>query len=421
MLKIFNSYLKFILFFVFCCTATDSYARKTASIVLDVETGKTLSAKNSEDLMYPASLTKVMTLYITFDALDKGLIKMDDKLPVSRNATLVSPSKLGLRKGETITVENAIKALIVKSANDCAVVLAEALGHSEGRFAEAMTDVAHGLGMKQTTFKNASGLPNKQQKTTAKDMAILAAAMYHHFPQYYDLFSLKKFKYHNVTYLTHNHLLGRFRGADGLKTGYTAAAGFNIVTSAERNGKRIIAVTMGHRTLRERDNFIAQQMEINLKKLGGIKERKTLLAEIEISRKPFHGPSSILEKKEEVIISKNDIKQETKEEIKKELKEELKEETEELSNKNDWGIFVGTFSNYTKAQNYAKKFREKEKLVDKSIEIEIEEVRAAIIYKSKIVGFSKEDADKLCNNLKKTQKSCSVIAGKEIHLAYHNK
>lgn len=399
MFRIFNQYLKYFLVIAFCCVATESYARKTASIVVDVETGKTLSAQNSRELMYPASLTKVMTLYITFDALEKGLIKMDDKLPVSRRAMNASPSKLGLRAGTQITVENAVKALIVKSANDCAIVLAEALGHSEARFAQAMTDVAHELGMKDTTFKNASGLPNKDQKTTAKDMSILAGAMYYHFPQYYDMFSMRSFSYNNVTYRTHNHLLSRFEGTDGLKTGYTAAAGYNIVTSAERNGKRIIAVTMGHKTLRARDNFIAQQMDINLNKLNklaGVKNRKDLLAEIEISRKPDFN-----------LVSTEKISA-------------PKASSDERS-ENDWGILIGSFSNYTKAQNHAKRIREREKLADKSIEVEIEEVRAAIVYKSKIVGFSQEDANKFCNNLKKYKKSCSVVASREIHLAYHKK
>ncbi|MDD4556348.1 MAG: D-alanyl-D-alanine carboxypeptidase [Alphaproteobacteria bacterium] len=401
MLKQLSKNIGSLAIIIACLISANAQARvrTTSSIVVDIETGKILSAKNSETLMYPASLTKVMTLYITFDALEKGLIKKDDMLPVSYRAMNVSPSKLGLRRGEKISVEDAVHALIVKSANDCAVVLAEALGYSEQRFAEAMTDVAKELGMKNTTFKNASGLPNREQKTTAKDMAILAAAMYNHFPQYYDLFSLQSFKYKNITYRTHNRLLGRFAGADGLKTGYTAAAGYNIVTSAERKGKRIIAVTMGHNTLKERDRFIAQQMDSNLNKLAGIKAPKELLAEIEIVRKPIY------DSKTDRILVLDEVKD------------------QELDASENWGIFLGSFSNYTKAQNYAKKLKvkEKEKLADKTIEVEIEEVRAAIVYKPKIVGFSQEDAYKFCNNLKKNKKSCTVVAGKEIQLAYHNK
>lgn len=163
----------------------------TSSIIIDADSGEILSSSAADQLRYPASLTKVMTLYITFDALEKGLIRMDDKLPVSRNAANRSPSKLGLRAGEKISVRDAIMALVIKSANDCATVLAEGLGYSEENFAKTMTKVARELGMKNTTFKNASGLPNRAQKTTARDMALLGAAMYHHFPQYYKLFSAK--------------------------------------------------------------------------------------------------------------------------------------------------------------------------------------------------------------------------------------
>lgn len=178
-----------------------------SSITIDAASGEVLSSSAADTLRYPASLTKVMTLYITFDALEKGIIKLDDKLPVSRHAANRSPSKLGLRAGSSIDVKTCIMAVIVKSANDCATVLAEGLGYSEENFAKSMTRVSRELGMKNTTFKNASGLPNKQQKTTARDMALLAAAMYHHFPQYYKWFSAKKFTYDGRTIYTHNHIL----------------------------------------------------------------------------------------------------------------------------------------------------------------------------------------------------------------------
>ena len=205
-----------------------------SGIVIDARTGEVLVSKNPNAVHHPASLTKLMTLYITFEALEKGLIKMDDELPVSAAAANRSPSRLGLKAGGKIKVETAIDALIVKSANDCATVLAEGLGYSEARFAEKMTEVAKALGMKNTVFKNASGLPNSKQVTTARDMATLAAAVYFHFPQYYDLFARREFSYEGKTYYTHNHLLKNFEGADGMKTGYIASAGFNIVTSAQR-------------------------------------------------------------------------------------------------------------------------------------------------------------------------------------------
>ena len=248
--------------------ATCPAGASTSSIIIDAWSGEVLSASGADTQRYPASLTKLMTLYITFDALEKGIIKLDDRLPVSRNAANRSPSKLGVRAGETISVRTAVMALIIKSANDCATVLAEGLGYTEENFALTMTKVARELGMKNTTFKNASGLPNRAQKTTARDMALLGAAVYHHFPQYYKLFSATKFEYQGRTYYTHNHLLKNFDGADGMKTGFTNAAGYNIVTSAERNGKRVIAVTMGHNSAKLRDRQIAKLMDKGLTRLA---------------------------------------------------------------------------------------------------------------------------------------------------------
>ena len=166
------------------CGAQSVYAARTqSSIIIDAHSGKVLSSQNADELRYPASLTKLMTLYITFGELESGRLKMTDKLKVSRTAANRSPSRLGLKPGSKISVQDAIMALIVKSANDCATVLAEGIGYSEENFAQTMTKVARELGMKNTTFKNASGLPNRTQKTTARDMAILGAAMYHHYPQ----------------------------------------------------------------------------------------------------------------------------------------------------------------------------------------------------------------------------------------------
>ena len=245
-------------------TTFSAQASNTSSIVIDAKTGNVLYSNNAEKLRYPASLTKLMTLYITFNALENGKLKMTDKLRVSRTAASRSPSKLGMPAGSYIDVKTLINALIVKSANDCATVLAEALSPTERDFAILMTKTAHKLGMYKTTFKNASGLPNSEQKTTAKDLAILGAAIYHHFPQYYHLFSTKEFKYNNVTYKTHNYHLNDSLGTDGMKTGYTAASGFNILTSAQQGNHRIIAVTLGHKKVKQRDDAVSKMMELSL-------------------------------------------------------------------------------------------------------------------------------------------------------------
>lgn len=251
---------------VFClgfCSAA-AQASGTSSIVIDAKSGNILYADNAETLRYPASLTKLMTLYITFNALETGKLKLTDKLKVSHTAASRSPSKLGMPAGSYIDVKTLIQALIVKSANDCATVLAEALSPNEAEFAQLMTKTAHKLGMYRTTFKNASGLPNSAQKTTAKDLAILGAAIYHHFPQYYPLFSMTEFEYNGMTYKTHNYLLNDSLGTDGMKTGYTAASGFNILTSAQQGNYRVIAVTLGHKKVKERDDNVSKMMELSL-------------------------------------------------------------------------------------------------------------------------------------------------------------
>lgn len=245
-------------------TSVSAEASGTSSIVIDAKSGNVLYSNNAEELRYPASLTKLMTLYIAFNALENGKLKFTDKLKVSNTAASRSPSKLGMPAGSYIDVKTLIQALIVKSANDCATVLAEALSPSEAEFANLMTKTAHRLGMHNTTFKNASGLPNSAQKTTAKDLAILGAAIYHHFPQYYHMFSLTEFQYNGMTYKTHNYLLNDSLGTDGMKTGYTAASGFNILTSAQQGNYRVIAVTMGHKKVKERDQDISKMMEISL-------------------------------------------------------------------------------------------------------------------------------------------------------------
>lgn len=255
--------LSFVIMFL-GLTSVSAHAAGTSSIVIDAKSGNVLYSNNAEELRYPASLTKLMTLYIAFNALENGKLKLTDKLRVSNTAASRSPSKLGMPAGSYIDVKTLIQALIVKSANDCATVLAEALSPNEAEFAKLMTKTAHRLGMHRTIFKNASGLPNSAQKTTAKDLAILGAAIYHHFPQYYHLFSLTEFQYNGMTYKTHNYLLNDSLGTDGMKTGYTAASGFNILTSAQQGKYRVIAVTMGHKKVKERDEDISKMMEISL-------------------------------------------------------------------------------------------------------------------------------------------------------------
>ncbi|WP_174061338.1 SPOR domain-containing protein [Agrobacterium tumefaciens] len=226
---------------------------KYAGIVIDAKTGKVLYGEDPDGLRYPASLTKMMTLYLTFEALNSGRISLDSKVPVSANAAKEPPSKLGVRAGGSITVEQAILALVTRSANDMATALGEYIGGSEDRFARMMTAKARALGMTRTTYRNANGLPNTAQMTTARDQARLGIALRQHFPQYYGYFSTRTFNFGKQVIGNHNRLVGTVRGVDGIKTGYTRAAGSNLATSAQLDGRSIVAVVLGGRSSAARD------------------------------------------------------------------------------------------------------------------------------------------------------------------------
>src|ERR1700728_1694119 len=214
---------------------------------------------------HPASLTKIMTLYMLFERLDAGKIKLDTPLKVSEHAADQDPTKLDLKPGQPIPVEDAIKGIVTRSANDAAVVVAESLGGSEDEFAKLMTQKAHALGMSRTTYVNASGLPDDDQITTARDQALLGRAIQDRFPRYYKYFSTQEFVYHGEAMRNHNHLLGVVGGVDGIKTGYTRASGFNLVTSVHRDGRYIIAVVLGGRSAFERDAHMRELIGAHIK------------------------------------------------------------------------------------------------------------------------------------------------------------
>lgn len=251
-------------------------AAKYASIVVDAETGRVLHEKNADTRNYPASLTKIMTLYMLFDALERGELTLNTRLKVSKRAAGQAPSKLGLKAGQTIRVEDAILALVTKSANDVATVVGEALGGTEYKFAIAMTKRARELGMRRTTFRNASGLPNRRQLSTARDMSILGRRIMEDFPQYYGYFNRKRFSFNGRAYGNHNNLLGHYSGADGIKTGYTRASGFNLVASVERNGRRIIGVVFGGRTGKSRDRHMVSLLDRGFTRLAAIPSKEDL-------------------------------------------------------------------------------------------------------------------------------------------------
>ena len=224
------------------------YTPPYASIVVDANTGRVLQETNPDSIRHPASLTKIMTLYLLFERLESGKIKLGTPLPVSAHAAAQAPTKLGLKPGSTISAEDAIRGLVTRSANDAAAVIAEALADDEESFAELMTRKARAIGMSRTVYRNASGLPDSQQVTTARDQAILGRAIQERFPRYYTYFATPSFTFRGTVIRNHNRLIGRVEGVDGIKTGYTNASGFNLVTSMKRNGRHVVAVILGGRS-----------------------------------------------------------------------------------------------------------------------------------------------------------------------------
>ena len=240
---------------------TNTAQAKYASLVIDAQTGEVLHEINADTRNYPASLTKMMTLYMMFEALEEGRLRKDDRIIVSRRAARQPPSKLGTPAGQSVSVETAVRALAIKSANDIAAAVAEHLGGTERQFALLMTAKARSLGMSNTTFRNASGLPHRGQLSTARDMSKLAHALLSHFPHHYHYFSEAKFKHDNKTYKSHNKLLTNYEGTDGIKTGYIRASGFNLVASVKRGDKRLIGVVFGAKNSKSRNHHMVKLLD----------------------------------------------------------------------------------------------------------------------------------------------------------------
>src|SRR6202011_1325508 len=251
---------------------------------------------------HPASLTKIMTLYLLFEQLEAGKLKLDSQLKVSREAAGQMPTKLGLKVGSTLQVEDAIKGIVTRSANDAAVVIAEALAADEDGFAKLMTRKAQSLGMTQTVYKNASGLPDDDQVTTARDQATLGRAIQERFPKHYKYFSIRSFTFRGESIGNHNHLLGRGEGVDGIKTGYISASGFNLVTSVHRGNRYLVAVVMGGSSAGSRDS---KMRELISEKIARAATKRTAPMIAEASQSPE-------EKAQPKVMAKSEAKSETK-------------------------------------------------------------------------------------------------------------
>lgn len=254
---------------LFMCFGVANAKDYRAVLVADIDSGRVLYQENANQMNYPASLTKIMTLYLTFDALEHNRLKLDDYLIVSQYAADAQPVKLGLTAGSKIKVEDAIKAVAVHSANDVARVLAENLkGGKEGNFASLMTRVANEIGLQNTNFENSSGLPNDDHMSTARDIALLSMAVYKHFPQYWKYFGIKTWTYNGKTYTNGNRLLGSYPGCDGMKTGFTNKSKYSLVATAARDGYHLIAVVLGAENKDVRANVAAKMLNIGFNKLG---------------------------------------------------------------------------------------------------------------------------------------------------------
>ncbi len=343
---------------------------KYASYVIDADTGEVLHAINEDTRNYPASLTKMMTLYLVFERLRDKRWTMHTKLKVSHRAARQPASKLALKAGTTISVKDAILALVTKSANDVATTIAENISGKERNFALKMTAKARSLGMPRTTFRNASGLPHRAQMSTAKDMSVLARALFRDFPEYYHLFSAKAFSWQGRTYTNHNKLLDSYPGVDGLKTGYIRASGFNLAASATRDGRRIVGIVFGGRSSRHRNRHMVTLLDKGFRLL-----------------KQRHATP---------LIAKADVP-DSKPTPSKRVQVATRTATDV------WAVQVGAFSQVDQARRAAEMAINKAPryLGDGQVRIvPLEKRNGKILQRARIVGISKRDAFRTCKVLK---------------------
>lgn len=404
------------LLILLCGFAAPAAARTEAAIVVDAGNGRVLYARRADTGIYPASLTKMMTLYMLFEAVERGRLRLDDPLPVSKRAAGMPASRLGLRAGESIRVEDAIRALIVKSANDVAVVVAEALGGTEAEFARLMTEKARALGMSRTTFVNASGLPDGRQRTTVRDLATLARRLISDFPQFYDHFSAERFRWKGRVYRTHNRLIGRYAGADGLKTGYIRASGYNLAASAVRDGRRVIAVYVGGRTAARRDREVVRLLDLGFERLGPAPlvalgppvarpESAPAVAEpalaeaagVEAPAMPVARP---------VSASAADL-----DEIAPQRGPARERQVAAAAAEKLYGVQVGAFLRpddaYRAARTAIRQFPDQ--LLDGTIEVSPRQGRRKVYYRARIAGFGREEAERICVAMKRQRQDCMVV------------
>ncbi|MCG5239993.1 serine hydrolase [Azospirillum doebereinerae] len=390
-------------------TSAEALAAKAASIIVDARTGEVLHEQDADAVTHPASLTKMMTLYLTFDALDDGRLSLDQALPVSSWAESMSPTKLGLRAGSSLRVETAILGLVTKSANDAAVVLAEALGGSETRFAEMMTRKARELGMRNTLFRNASGLPNMEQVTTARDFSILSRAMLADHPKYYPYFSRRSFVYGGRPLANHNHLMSRYEGMDGIKTGYTVASGFNLAASATRDGRRLVGVVMGGKSAVSRDNRMEALLDQAFGKPNRGREDGPLVASAERSSRA--APEAEGDNDDEPVAKgKLAVRKATP--VQKVSAPSAAPVASGGKSGNGWGIQVGAFSSKAAGQKALTQAAKQAPFLLRGAKHTVTEVKTGKdkVYRARMVGMDEKEARQACATLNKHGHRCMAVS-----------
>jgi D-alanyl-D-alanine carboxypeptidase len=395
-------------------SAAEALAAKAAAIVVDARTGQVLIDQDADAITHPASLTKMMTLYLTFDALEDGRLTLDQQLPVSSWAESMSPTKLGLRAGQTLKVETAILGLVTKSANDAAVVLAEALGGTESRFAEMMTRKARELGMRHTVYRNASGLPNMEQVTTARDYAALSRALMRDHAKYYPYFSRRNFVYGGRTLPNHNHLMSRYEGMDGIKTGYTVASGFNLAASAVRDGRRLVGVVLGGKSAVSRDNKMAALLDQAFGRPNRGRDDAPVMASLDTTRS-------------DAIDGEGDDDDEEPEVKAKPVRASLQtaavpaaipaapareEKSTRGGSSSHWGVQVGAFSSKAAGNKAVSQAVKQAPFLLRSAKVSVVEAKTGkeTVYRARLTGLDEKDARKACAVLTKHGHNCVAVS-----------
>lgn len=381
-----------------------------SSIVIDADTGAVLHESSADASRYPASLTKMMTLYMLFEAMEQRKMTVDTRMPVSTHAAAMPQTNIGLRAGDSISVRDAIPALIVRSANDVAAVVAEALGRSEANFGRMMTDKARQLGMRSTTFRNASGLPNLEQKTTARDMVILSTRLMKDFPKYYHYFSTQSFSYKGITYNSHNRMVRNTSGVDGLKTGFIRASGFNVATSAKRGNRRVVAVVMGGNTAAARDQHMAQLIDRSFNQGNRsiqVASNSQNARAVAVTVVKVNAPTPALKPyPEQPKASESIVTQQYVVPPVSAQPVQLQKVALQLQTNDDWAVQIGSYHEPSRAYANAQAAA---RWIPGEIVVTEVEISNRRLYRARLVGLQENQARSACQSLTRQGIECLVV------------